>query len=72
MTRRSVVAGEMPFSFPEGVITRETEKALLYEFGPDKIWVPKSVVHDDSDIWKKGEEGVLTVKAWWASANGHS
>lgn len=70
--RREVVAGDMPFAMPEGIITRETAKAVLYEFGPDKVWVPKSVIHDDSEIWKNGESGVLSVKAWWASKNGYS
>lgn len=70
MSRRTVVAGEMPVALPEGKITRETEKAVLYEHGDEKTWVPKSVIHDDSAIWKKGEEGILKVEAWWASKNG--
>ena len=65
--RHTVDANEMPFAFSAG-----TEKAVLLEVGPDKYWIPKSVIHDDSDIWKEGESGVLKVKAWWATKNGHS
>ena len=70
--RHTVDANEMPFAFPEGTITRATEKAVLFEVGPDKYWIPKSVIHDDSDIWKEGQSGVLKVKAWWATKNGHA
>lgn len=70
MSRRTIVAGEMPVALPEGKITRETEKAVLYVHGDNETWVPKSVIHDDSEIWKRGEEGVLTVESWWASKNG--
>lgn len=70
MSRRTIVASDMPVALPEGKITRETEKAVLYEYDGEKTWVPKSVIHDDSDIWKNGEEGVLKVQSWWASKNG--
>ena len=32
----------------------------------DEKWVPKSVIHDDSEIWKAGQAGRLVVLGWWA------
>ncbi len=52
-------------------VIRETELALCCrgESGKDR-WVPKSVVHDDSYVWKTGNSGTLLVKRWWAEKNG--
>lgn len=53
-------------TIPEVVVTKETEKALLVrtEEG-DEIWVPKSVVDEDSEVYQKGDEGTLTVQEWF-------
>ena len=56
----------------EGRCTRETEKAILVRIDDKETWVPKSVVHDDSDVWKTGDEGTIIVKRWWAEKNGHA
>ncbi len=64
--------GDEPRDLGEGKITAETAKAIL--FVPDdgeQFWVPKSCVHDDSEIWKKEDSGKLVVKSWWAEKNGH-
>ena len=53
-------------------VTTETEKAILCvpeDDGDKQFWVPKSVVHDDSEAWKKGDTGKLVVKAWWWEKN---
>jgi hypothetical protein len=52
---------------------RETEKAILCRI-PDALeegdyretWIPKSQVTDDSEVYKKGDEGTLIVTAWFA------
>ena len=59
-------------SFGECVIKRDTGKAILVatEFGD--LWVPQSVIHDDSEVWKgEGAEGELCVEYWWADKNGY-
>lgn len=49
----------------------ETDKALLCtDHGGWEQWVPKSQIHDDSEVYKKGQEGDLIVKSWWAEQNG--
>jgi len=65
-------SGDAPVAVGLVNVTRETEKALLCvpedEEGK-QLWIPKSVVHDDSEVWKKGDEGKLVVKAWYAEKN---
>jgi len=49
-----------------------TTKALLVsipELG-DEIWVPQSVVHDESEVFDAGDEGELVLKEWWARKEG--
>jgi hypothetical protein len=33
-------------------------------------WVPKSCVHDDSEVYEKGGEGTFIVKRWFAEKKG--
>ena len=35
-----------------------------------KIWVPQSLVDDDSEVWKKGDKGKLVIPEWFASKKG--
>lgn len=64
------------YSLGQGKVLRETDKAILFENTDDKqLWVPKSVIHDDSEVWADADdkrEGELIVKQWWAEKNGHT
>lgn len=34
-------------------------------------WIPKSAIHDDSEIWKLGQEpGELVIEDWLAESKG--
>lgn len=53
----------------------KTDKAILVILknrGDSKVWIPKSVVHEDSEVWagEGGEEGELLVEEWWAEKEG--
>lgn len=53
----------------------ESEKAIQVEIGEGRreaetIWIPKSQVHDDSEVWKKGQVGKLVVTEWIAEEKG--
>ena len=49
---------------------KETNRAIYVEDVDSKcFWVPKSVLHDDSEVWKKDQEGNLVVFEWWAEKN---
>ena len=55
-----------------GSCEKETEKALLIsldELGEEK-WIPKSVIHDDSEVYKEGQKGEVVVEGWWAEKEG--
>lgn len=54
------------------VCIAETDKAILVNV-PDEdkeVWVPKSMVHDDSEVYAKGHRGELVVKSWLANKLG--
>jgi len=50
----------------------ETDKAVLVEAPEldEAIWVPKSVIDDDSEVYERGTEGDLIVAEWWATKQG--
>lgn len=47
-----------------------TALAVLCVIDDDKVWVPLSQIHDDSDVWRKGDHGTLVVRSWWAEKEG--
>ena len=50
---------------------RATDKAILVRIQDDlELWIPQSVVHDDSEVWKEDDEGTLIVAGWFAEKNG--
>jgi hypothetical protein len=52
-------------------VIRETAKALLVCLDDGReVWIPKSQIHDDSEIWKPGDAGTLVVNGWWAEKEG--
>lgn len=42
---------------------RETDKAKLFNIHGESVWIPKSVIEDES-------EEIVAVKKWWAEKNG--
>lgn len=57
-------------SFEKCRSIRETDLAVLIEIEGKEVWVPKSVIDDDSEVWQDEQEGELVVKEWWAEKNG--
>ena len=59
----------------EGVeAVRETEKALLVRLADgEEKWLPKSAIHDDSEVWElegPGNSGTLVVHVWFINKTG--
>lgn len=57
----------------EGKVTKATDKALFVELeSGESKWIPKSVLHDDSEVYDEGanKEGEVVVKSWWAEKEG--
>jgi len=49
-------------------VLRGSAKAICVRLSDGReVWVPSSVVHDDSPAWRVGDEGNLIVKEWWAA-----
>lgn len=63
---------EEPVSFDDVKVKHETDRALLCVIDGTDIWVPKSQITDESEVFDNEDhnEGVLIVKHWWADKNG--
>lgn len=64
-----------PVVIPGVQAIRATSLALLVPVPagsrpPRELWVPQSVIHDDSEVFATGDAGRLAVKAWWAKKEG--
>lgn len=68
--------GNGPFTHEKKVIcVAETAGGAIkvtpvHPHKPIPFTVPKSVIHDDSEVWKKGQEGKLVVQLWFAVKEG--
>lgn len=51
---------------------QESDRALCVLIDGQRRWVPKSVIHDDSEVYRDGDRGTLVVKEWWAEKEGFS
>lgn len=64
-------------SFEDCEVKAETAAAVLvfagdsdFDSSADGRWVPKSVLHDNSEVIKKGDKGQVVLKTWWAEKEG--
>lgn len=62
----------MTAKFPDCRVITATEKALLVDIEGEEKWIPKSVIHDDSEVFDDDENstGMLVIKEWWAEKVG--
>lgn len=63
------------FSVEKCEAVHQTDGALLVEsenFDSDdcKEWIPQSVIHEHSEVWKMGTSGTLVIKEWFAKKKG--
>lgn len=61
--------------FDDAQATRGTERALLCRLTTDRgerreVWVPRSQITDDSEVFEVGDDGKLVVKSWFAEREG--
>jgi hypothetical protein len=48
-----------------------TDKALLVLVGLDQVWIPKSLIDDESEVYSmKSGAGVLVIPGWLADREG--
>lgn len=55
-----------PVRIPDVVAKRSTEKALLCRIAGEEVWIPHSQIHEDSEVYESGGEGVLVIPRWLA------
>lgn len=48
----------------------ETDLAILVDIEGEEFWIPKSQVHDDSEVYQEGDEGLLVISKWIAEKEG--
>jgi hypothetical protein len=52
-------------------VLHETAKALLVRVDEVEVWVPKSLIGEDSECYsQKSGPGDMIVPEWWARENG--
>jgi hypothetical protein len=51
-------------------VSRETDKAILVEIKGEEVWIPKSQIHDDSEVYASGHTGKLVITEWLAREKG--
>lgn len=58
--------------FEDCTVLKESDKAFLIDIEGEEYWVPKSVIHDDSEVYDNDEHdsGTLVVHLWWAEKQG--
>lgn len=64
--------GHDPFSYHCDVkCIGETDRALqILDDEGESFWIPKSVVHEDSEVFEEDDVGTLVVKKWFAEREG--
>jgi len=51
-------------------VEAETDLALLCNIDDKKHWIPKSVVHEDSEVSSEGDTGTIVLQRWFAGKEG--
>lgn len=53
------------------VVTVETKRAIFCTLADGlDLWVPRSLLHEDSEVKSYGQEGLLIVAGWYAWEQG--
>lgn len=61
---------EETVEFEDVFIKAATPKAVLCEIDGTHRWIPQSQVHENSEIWRTGDEGKLVIRRWFAEKAG--
>lgn len=51
-------------------VEAETDLALLCIIEDKQRWIPKSVVHEDSEVSGEGDSGTIIIMRWFAEKEG--
>jgi hypothetical protein len=59
-------------SFHDVTVLGETQLALKCEVEGEVMWIPKSQIADESEVYKLDTEGELVITEWFAEKEGLS
>lgn len=59
-----------PVSIDDVECLKETDKALLCLIDGEEIWIPKSQIDEESEVYEEGQTGLLVITRWLAEQNG--
>lgn len=54
----------------DAICTAATAKAILVLIEGKQYWIPQSQIDDESEVWRKGDEGTLVISEWIAYEKG--
>ena len=53
--------------FDNCVVRKDSDQAIYVELDSGELhWIPKSLVHDNSEVYEMGTDGVLIIPEWLA------
>jgi hypothetical protein len=61
---------EQTVEIDDVTVEAETDFALLCSVEDKKHWIPKSVVHEDSEVQSEGDTGTIVIIRWFAEKQG--
>jgi hypothetical protein len=61
---------EQTVEIDDVTVEAETDLALLCSVENKKHWIPKSVVHEDSEVQSEGDTGTIVIIRWFAEKHG--
>jgi hypothetical protein len=61
---------EQTVELEDVAVEAETDLALLCNIDDKKHWIPKSVVHEDSEVSSDGDTGTIVIMRWFAEKEG--
>jgi hypothetical protein len=56
--------------FPGVKCIAEGPRSILVLIGDEKKWIPQALIHADSEVWKRGQEGTLVLPEWFVIERG--
>jgi hypothetical protein len=64
------IMSEQTVELDDATVEAETDLALLCNINEKKHWIPKSVVHEDSEVSSEGDTGTIVIMRWFAEKEG--
>ena len=64
------IMSEQTVELDDATVEAETDLALLCNINEKTHWIPKSVVHEDSEVSSEGDTGTIVIMRWFAEKEG--